>query len=142
MAVIKAAKRPPVHDSAVATVSPLVRQDAMRSAARLKNASGNMPRFPARGLTPGTTDGHASSRSGSFGLLSRAAVTPEVDLFQVDLASARQTSERSHRRHVGLGRQIPVGSASQDHPVRRRSKGQVTKLKATFSSGYEEANQA
>jgi hypothetical protein len=66
MAVIKAATRPPVHDSAVATVSPLVRQDAMRSAARLKNTSGNMPRFPARGVTPETTDEHARSRTESF----------------------------------------------------------------------------
>src|ERR1700730_14458057 len=52
MAVIKAAKRPPVHDSAVATVSPLVRQDAMRSAARLKNASGNIVVFRREGLRP------------------------------------------------------------------------------------------
>ena len=89
MAVIKAAKRPPVHDSAVATVSPLVRQDAMRSAAWLKNASGNMPRFPTRGDTPETTDGHASYRTGSFVLLSRGAINLEVDLFQVDLPAAR-----------------------------------------------------
>jgi hypothetical protein len=75
-------------------------------------------------------------------LFPQAAVNLEVDLFQADLMAARQTSARTYRRHFGLVCQIPVGSASQDHPVRRRSKGQAATQKATLSSGYEEANQA
>jgi hypothetical protein len=49
MAVIKAAKRPPVQDSAVAMVSPAARQESIRAAARLLNGSENMPRVPLRG---------------------------------------------------------------------------------------------
>jgi hypothetical protein len=52
-------------------------------------------------------------------------VKDEVDLFQVDLTAARHPSARIYRRHFGLACQIPVGSASRDHPVRRRSKGQM-----------------
>jgi hypothetical protein len=48
----------------------------------------------------------------------------EVDLFQVYLTAARQPSARICRPHLGLAHQIPVGSASRDHP-RRRSKGQM-----------------
>jgi len=49
----------------------------------------------------------------------------EVDLFEDYLMAARHPSARIYRPHLGLARQIPVGSASRDHPVRMRSKGQM-----------------
>jgi hypothetical protein len=49
----------------------------------------------------------------------------EVDLFEVHLTAARQPSARIYRPHPGLARRIPVDSSSRDHPVRRRSKGQM-----------------
>ena len=55
----------------------------------------------------------------------RKAINPEVDLFQAYLTGARQPSARIYRPHPGLARRIPVDSSSRDHPVRRRSKGQM-----------------
>jgi hypothetical protein len=68
---------------------------------------------------------NSETRNFQSGVTLSQGIKGEVDLFEVYLTAARQPSARIYRPHPGLARRIPVDSSSRDHPVRRRSKGQM-----------------